>query len=456
MTSSAALTVERSPRKFGFSRLAADLSAVCKQEAERPPEMQWPSQTWRERGPVRFAFEVLGVRKLTVDQRRMLDAIWKNKNVSIASGHKVGKSLALAIACLWFWCSFPQACVMLAAVTEKQIERILWKEIRILYRQAKKLGRPLGGVMQTSARFGLKAVDPDGTERALWGVVANSDEAAAGLSGPNVFLVFDEASGIKEGFFEALGTSLASAGSEGVTVRKCYISNPTRNDGEFYRSHNSTTSEFFTLTVSSEDTPNAKGDLENSIPGLAGPEWIAERVKVWGRDSAQFKIRVLGQFVKGEDGKIIPEGAIAAMLERWRDPGAFPGGNEAMQAAGRLYFGVDPAGPGYGGDESGFAARRGNWALRVYARRGLESRDHLAEVRGLCKDWRGPDELPPVVILDRDGAIGSEVYGIMKAYADEHPEEFVLVGFRGSEKAQRRSRYLHTSARSSFKPALEV
>ena len=418
-------------------RLCGGAAAIAEAEAKRTAELRWPSQMWAERGPIRFAFEVLGVEKLSPDQRKILELVWKNKNVSISSGHKVGKSLALAIAALWFWCSFPEAKVMLAAVTEKQIERILWAEIRKLYRRARRLGRDLGGIMQASARFGLKSVDDDGTERVLWGVVATSQEAAAGLSGPNVFLIFDEASGIKDSFFEALGTSLASDGSEGVMVRRCYISNPTKTTGEFARSHNSATSEFVTCIISSENTPNALGDIANSIPGLAGPGWIEERKRVWGADSATYKIRVLGQFVRGEDGKILSELALNGALERWRNPEHQPGGLKALASWGRLYIGVDPAGPGAGGDESGFALRRDVDMLRVFAERGLTDEGHLVKVRELCAENRGPEELPPVVIVDRDGSVGAEVYGTLKAYANEHPHEFVVFGFRGSDPAKR-------------------
>lgn len=234
----------------------------------RNEAVTWPSPRWQD-DPVGFARDVLGI-ELWSSQVELVESIRDHRNTTCRSGHKCGKSTALAVAAIWFYSSFERARVVLTAVKASQIEQVLWVEIRRLYRQAKKGRYPLDGELFELARSGLRHEDG----RQIIGITARDGEGLAGISGPNVLLLADEASGINDRFFEVLGSSLAGSGG---TVRKCYISNPTRTTGEFYRSHTNTTSAqiFNRIHISSEDTPNARG--EKTIPGLAGPEWIAEK-----------------------------------------------------------------------------------------------------------------------------------------------------------------------------------
>lgn len=406
------------------STLYGAIAAACWGLVESESAHSWPSERWRH-DPVAFAHDVLGVKELSDDQVELLEAIRDNRNVSARSGHKCGKSLALAIASLWFWCCFPSCSVVLTAVKEEQIERVIWKEVKQLYRQAKRDGIPLGGTLHSGARAGLKAIDADGTERNLWGMVARSDEGAAGISGANVFLLFDEASGIADEFFVALGTSLAGGGG---TVRKAYISNPTRESGEFFRSHTTNKDLFRTLHISSLNTPNALGT--GCIPGLADKEWLAEKRIEWGEDSALWKCRVLGEFVTLDEGKIFSLDTLTDAETGW----------SGTAAEGRLQIGCDPAGPADGGDESGFAIRRGNKVLRVYARRGLSDSAHVVELLAIIDEHRKVRDPKPVICIDREGPIGGAIFGLLRAHVQRrgHEEDFEIIAVKASQKATRR------------------
>ncbi len=394
------------------------MADVSRRAASTGKVVSWPSTRWAS-DPVGFAREVLGIR-LWGAQVEILESIRDNRNTTVRSGHKCGKSTALAVAALWFYCSFDRARVVLTAVKAEQIERVIWAEIRRLHRQAK---IPIGGTLHEISRSGLQAEDGD---RLIWGITARDGEGTAGISGPNVLVLFDEASGIHDRFFETLGSSLA--GSGGV-VRKCYISNPTRTVGEFYRSFTTSAELYKCIAVSSEDTPNARNaPIDEQIPGLAGPEWIAEKaIEYGGVESPKYKVRVRGEFVHDEDGKIISLNDIAEAEARWED----------APDEGRLQIGIDPAGESVNGDETAIAVRRGSKILSVTAWRGLSEDGIVANLIGLLGEHRREREAKPIVALDREGQIGSRVLGLLRAHIDANPDAFELVGVRSSNKAPR-------------------
>ncbi len=390
--------------------LAGSLIGTLSPLAGGTGEHRWPSQRWAT-DPVGFARDVLGI-ELWSAQVKILESIRDHRNTTVRSGHKCGKSTALAVAALWFFCTFDRARVFLTAVKPVQIDEVIWKEIRRLYRGAK---IPLGGELYDLARSGLKSDD----ERQIWGGTARDGEGLAGISGPNILILVDEASGIQDKFFEVLGSSLAGSGG---TVRKCYISNPTRTVGEFYRSHTSASSLFSTIHVSSEDTPNARG--EKVIPGLAGPEWIAEKRIEYGEDSHAYRVRVKGDFVHDKDGKIISLDDIAAAQLRW----------DEVPDDGRLQLGLDPAGDGVIGDESAIAARRGARVSTVRAERGKTEDDLVVWAADLATSLRRPREPKPRIVVDAEGGIGTRVVAKLRAWEEAHPDTFDVIAVRSGRK----------------------
>ncbi len=408
MNATGAISVDRRRSRGASHRSPFEaLAQVCDRIAAKPEVTTWPSPRWRE-DPVAFSREVLGI-ELWSAQVEILEAIRDNRNTTVRSGHKCGKSTALAVAALWFYCSFPRARVVMTAVKASQIDEVIWKEVRRLHRGAK---IPVGGTLYDLARSGLR--DPI-DDRQIWGITARDGEGLAGISGPNVLVLTDEASGIPDRFFEVLGSSLAGSGG---TARKCYISNPTRTTGEFYRSHTTNSHLFKCLHVKSTDTPNARGT--GMIPGLAGQEWIAEKLTEYGEESPAFKVRVLGEFVHDRDGKIISLDLIAAAEAAW---------DEASEE-GVLQFGIDPAGDGVIGDETAIAIRRGNKIKTVLAWRGLSEDAIIAHTIALLAEHRRPRDARPRVAIDCEGGIGTRVLEKLRA----NSQDFDLVPVRSGKK----------------------
>ena len=431
MTATTATEIER---RRGRPLQARTMVAALAQAARRlqvaeghvATAMRWPSTRYRD-DPVAFAHEVLGI-ALWAKQVEVIEAIRDNLRVAVASGHKIGKSMSAAIVALWFYASFEDARVVMSSTTSRQVDQILWRELRMLFARSGrcvdcKAGEPRGprpcphshlldGDMHELARSGLKAPD----FREVVGFTAREAEAVAGVSGKNLLYLIDEASGVPEAVFQAI------EGNRAGGARIALFSNPTRTEGEFFEAFDS--KDYKRITISSEESPNVV-EGRDVIPGLATRGWVEEKKREWGVDSPIYKVRVQGKFVIGEEGKILSLHAIAAAEARWPD----------APADGRLYVGLDPAGPGGAGAESVFAPRRGGKVVELVAKRGLGEEGHLVELLGILARHRKGREPPPVVVVDREGMIGARVYGFLRAHLDGRPDAFELVGVRSSELA---------------------
>ncbi len=346
-------------------------------------------------------------------QIEILEAARDNLRLAIRSGHKVGKSEICAILALWFYCSFPGARVIITAATDRQVNGIIWRSIRRLVKRAP-FTIPGAREMGELARTGLK--DPDDFSEIV-GFTARESEAMAGISGAYLLYIVDEASGVPDAIYEAI------EGNRAAGARCVLISNPTRCEGEFYEAFHSKQHFYHCIHVSSRRA----AALPKPIPGLATLAWIREKEEEWGKDSLLFRVRIEGEFPVSEERKICALQLIADAQVRWHD----------TQAVGRLWIGVDPAGPGNEGDETAFAIRRGKKIERIVARTGLTEDGVLVQLLGLLREHRRAGELPPLVVLDATGPVGNRVYGTLVTHAASYPKDFELARVHSSDRAIR-------------------
>lgn len=366
--------------------------------------------------PVGFAREVLGIKRLWAKQIEILEAARAHKRITVRSGHKVSKSFSAAILALWFYCTRDDARVLMTSVTARQVERVLWRELR---KVIAKSPSAIPGKVYEQAASGVKSHD----FREIMGFTATDMEAVAGVSGANLLYIVDEASGVEDVIFEAI------EGNRAGGARVILFSQPTRNEGEFFDSHNKKAEFYFPISISSEESPNVV-EGRDVIPGLATKEWVEEKKREWGEESALYKVRVKGEFALAEDGKILSIHDIALAEKRW---------DETPGDVGELSIGVDPAGPGGAGDDSTFAPVRGLKLLELIARKGLTEDGHVVMVVGLIKQHRRRQGEVARVVVDRDGPIGAKVFGAMIIYLQNPQREvdFHLVGVRSGERANR-------------------
>lgn len=434
MTTSIAHEVARRRIAPKAQRVTAedDLRRAILEALAEAATVRFPSPKYRD-DPVAFFREVLGVEPWH-KQVEVIETVRDHPRVAIASGHKVSKSHTAAGIALWYYCSFPDARVVMSSTTARQVDQILWRELQMMRARGAKcvackaadpddrtIPRPcphsavIDGDIGQLARTGLKSDD----FREIVGFTAREAEAVAGISGRNLLYIIDEASGVPDVIFEAI------EGNRAGGARIVLFSNPTKTSGEFFEAFHAKSKLYKTIRISSEETPNVT-EGRVVIPGLATREWIDEKREEWGEDSPIYRVRVRGEFVLNEDGKIFSIHAITEAEQRWH----------TTPDIGQLYIGLDPAGAAGTGDETVFAVRRGLKVIELVAHRGLDEDAHLIHLLALISKHKVPRETP-VVVFDREGQIGSSLHGTLRNFASEHEGSFEVVALRASDRAQR-------------------
>ncbi len=386
--------------------------------------------------PVRFAWDVFGV-QLWRAQRRICKAIARSSRghvrVAVKSGHKIGKSLVIAVVALWWWVTRPAARVIMTAPTGRQIRSILWREVKKLWGKAAdrlKCMGGLGGRLHEVPELGLQHIE-SGEQSEVVGFSTKEPERMAGTSGENILYLIDEASGIGRAIFEAIDGN--RAGGASILM----FSNPTQTSGEFYDAFHSKKHLYICFSFSSEETPNVRAG-KKVIPGVATREWLAEKRDEYGPDyenDPRYRVRVLGEFplqaadqvVSLKDierahlvwytfaAQALQRRELLADPKRWRDiirtPHELAVVRGAWQATPeRLQIGVDPA--RYGDDLTVIYPRRGLRLFRPRALKYCDGQDVADEVMTCIEEYVVGVERPGVLI-DAIG-IGASAYDHLK------------------------------------------
>lgn len=438
-TSRAAEIVRRRARESGSGGglvyASEDLRLALLTELEKVTSMRWPNPRYAA-DPVRFFREILGVDPWS-RQQELLEAVRDHPRVACRSGHRVSKSNSASGLALWWYSSFDDARAVLTSRTSRQVDEILWRELRMLRARSGrcvdcKLRDPNGerpcphsaiidGECGDLARTGLHSED----FREVVGFTAREADAITGIAGRKLIFIVDESASVPQEIFDGI------EGNRAGGAKLLLLGNPTKNTGELFEAHEGKKRDFYhCLTISSEESPNVAA-REEIYPGLATHEWVEEKKREWGEESALYVVRVKGRHARHEEGKIFSLHTIAEAEKRWHE----------TDAEGRLFIGLDPAGASEGGDESAFSVRRGLRQIALLAMRGLSPEAHSAHLFSLTSQYGTRGETP-VVVLDREGKVGSEVYGhfsalLASAAAKGERAPFTLVALRVSDAAPR-------------------
>lgn len=416
--------VARATTKGPSGRQAAsiirDLTRKLRHELDRIETVAWPNPRWAN-DPVGFVREVLGEQPLP-HQAKILEAARDEENVAVRSGQKTGKTKLVVWAALWWYCTRSLAEVVMTAPVKNQVRTVLWKELRNTVRKAKLKGFRFEDIPE-NPETGVRSEDG----RVIRGITVRDKEALAGISGPALLFIGDEASAMSHDVNETLEGNTAGGG------KRLYISNPTRTDGPFFDIfHNEAMQKLWKrFHLSSEDVANYCAEHGVTVPGVATKLTIDRWAESYGKDSPFYLVRVVGDFLRNETGKIISLERLTRAVEE----------HGTTEATGRLRIGIDPAGEGVGGDEFTFSIVRGLKLLGLFAFRGLSEEAAIAHLRSFLKTYRQGDEIPDVVI-DSEGPIGSALYGRLKGIAEtlkKHrpADSFEIWGIKASHWARR-------------------
>ena len=209
----------------------------------------------------------------------------RNAHLSIKSCHGAGKSglvAGLLIHSLFF---FGEVKIGVSAPTGKQVRDIIFAEVRLWLAKAPPWWANQIKVTRDSIRWIDNKGNPGNREALCRTSRPENPEALAGLHSKNMLLLIDEASGMAEAVFPTIEGALSTEGAKIIL-----ISNPTRTDGYFYKTHTDNEDGLWkTFTFSAYDSP------------LVEPSWIEYMAKKYGKDSDVFRVRVLGEFPRNSE-----------------------------------------------------------------------------------------------------------------------------------------------------------
>lgn len=227
--------------------------------------------------------------------REVAESVRDNIKTAVGAGHGVSKTYSAARIALWFLYCHPPATVITTAPTHKQVEELLWREIRDAHNNARV---PLGGI-PTATRLDLQAAT--GHRWYALGVSTRPDtvtqEATAfqGYHNKHILVIFDEAAGILPQLWRAAEHLLTSG-----HCRWLVIGNPTAPKGNFAEAIQGKGG-WHAINIPVTATPNYI-EGEEVIPGVSGREYAQRIADKWGKGSNEYKIRVLGQLPEYAEG----------------------------------------------------------------------------------------------------------------------------------------------------------
>jgi hypothetical protein len=234
-----------------------------------------------------WARERLGIH-LWSKQIEIANSLIANKKTAVKSCHASGKSFTASVVIAW-WVDTRielDAIVVSTAPTYEQVNKILWEYLRTL-----------------SAKYDLPGkITMDDEWKDVGGRIVGfgrkpSDTNQHGFQGihrrQGVLAVLDEACGIAESLWTGVATI-----TTGKNDRILAIANPDDPASELGKIFADDDNGWSKITISAFDTPNFTGEYlpEDAKDGLISPEWVEEKKREWGEDSARYMSKVLGEF----------------------------------------------------------------------------------------------------------------------------------------------------------------
>ena len=368
--------------------------------------------------PVGFAQDVIGIKVLTDVQRQILESVRDNRETNVPAGFNVGKTFIAAALVVW-WVFGRGGLSVTTAPTKRQVESLLWREIRKMYDENRVELR--GQRTATRVIFNERAQ--------AWGFTASKHEeaSAAGIHEEYLLGVMDEASGISRAIDDAFRGWLGGYANRGLR-----IGNPIEDGTPFseaclkkgciriscfdhpnvswaYDSKN----EMLPDVAGAIMTTNAAGDptvLEREkwperdwlqpfdlIPGAVSVEWIEDIRVDKGVGSAFWDSRVLGLFPSDSATSIVPRQWFLQARARYDENPAYW---DRQAEITPWQYGLDV---GDGQDDHALTQKRGDVLLDVETMATTGDRKDVGRAAGMLMNAMRRNDGAGVAYVDQIG-----------------------------------------------------
>jgi phage terminase large subunit len=86
-------------------------------------------------------------------QREIMHAVVRYPRVAVASANSCGKTFIAARTAVWWLCTYRPSIVITTAPTDRQVNEILWREMRAFAARARIRGHPIGGKLLLTSKW---------------------------------------------------------------------------------------------------------------------------------------------------------------------------------------------------------------------------------------------------------------------------------------------------------------
>lgn len=234
-------------------------------------------------------------------QLEVVYALQKYKKVCVRSCFSVGKSFLASRIAIAFSQTHPNSIVAITAPTFNQVKNIIFREIHVAHAKSriKLLGEP------TTIEWNVT--------KGKWymtGFSTDKPDRVQGKHSKSLLAIVDESSGVEDNIIEAVESWGASGDSY-----ELLIGNPLRASGKFYNSFFDPA--FYKINISAYGSPNFTGEYvpEYLKQSLINKSFVDMIIQGHGKDSAYYKIAVLGEFPSTEDNNLFDSKEITRAME---------------------------------------------------------------------------------------------------------------------------------------------
>lgn len=378
------------------------------------PKSRQQALLWR-RDPVAFAHDAIRWpegKELTDYQDECLDGMVTYTRQAWRGPHGLGKTTlhALGILHQWFTCEllgYDWKDVSTASAW-RQLTRYLWPEVHKWSRLYDRNGLDL----PLDDGKNLLDLSIKGKYGSAFAIASNDHEKLEGAHADYMRVRFDESKTIPEATWDALEGALSGQGEVGVLS----TSTPGAPYGRFYS--------LFTKREMYQDWHVRHVTVEEAIKaGRISGEWVDDRRRQWGEESALFQNRVLGEFATSTDDAI-PLAWVEAAQERWRERKEAGTLNDEITA-----IGADIADTG--ADRTCLAMKASNSILEVrYGAGKMRTADDkpdygagIAAAQGTLTNLMNA-HAKAIAVIDALGPGASVVAGLKRAVGPKRVEPF--------------------------------
>lgn len=359
---------------------------------------------------------------LTAYQGDILTAIPEHRRVAVRGPHGLGKTGMAAITVLWFASTREAAGidwkVLTTASAWRALSVYLWPEVKKWSRRIQwdVLGRRPYSEITELLTLNLKLV-----HGAASAVASNKPELIEGAHADSLFYLIDEAKIVPDATWDAIEGAFSGGRDDGLPEAFALaISTPGPPAGRFYDIHS--------RKPGLEDWHVRHVTLDEAIAaGRISPAWAEQRGRQWGRDSAMFANRVLGEFHASDEDAVIPLSWIEAAIDRWHEWDH--AGRPPLD--GRHYTGVDVARTG--ADSTVFAHRIGVAITRLETHDREDTMKTTARVQAATGAGEDEATVKAVPVVDSMGVGGGVVDRLRELRVP-------VLAYTGAAKAKARDR----------------